>query len=274
MVEFWKISKRRRGQHGEIVSGRHVLWMGPAAGIDEPGIRHAKFERGAVHLGSECVLAAGQSLGDNDRGIIARLHDNAAKQVFDPHPRTDVDVHFRTAFSPRLFADAEGVLQGQTSRLQAFEQKVDGHHLGHRRGRHAGIAVLFKKHGASIEIAEIDLLGATFEELSIRRSCSNQPTCEEPTDQENAPYNRDCRGCHAGSHARPVHAVATLPDIGAGLCREFDRLVDDQPGFRISCLDHSRKHVVRILHGCNGSEANPEQRPAGNPDLSNLHAAN
>ena len=66
-------------------------------------VQQADFAGLAVHVVGERRLAARQSFGDDDAGVVARLDDDAAQQVLDRNFGIDLDEHFdppvRHAFS-------------------------------------------------------------------------------------------------------------------------------------------------------------------------------
>ena len=51
----------------------------------------AEFVGALVHPVGEGLLAAGHSLGEDDRGVVAGLDDEAAQQVLDPHVGVHVE---------------------------------------------------------------------------------------------------------------------------------------------------------------------------------------
>ena len=131
------------------VARRHdVTLLGPAARVLAHARAQADLAAAFGHLRRERFLAAAEPLGDDDAGVVARLHDDPAQQVLDRDPFADLDEHLRAALAPGLFADQEGVVERQGAFGEAVEHHVHRHDLAHRRRRHEIVGVLFEQHRA------------------------------------------------------------------------------------------------------------------------------
>ncbi len=84
--------------------------MRQAVGIDEVGSGQAQSLAVAVHQRSERRFAAGNVLGQRDRGIVAGLDDQAMEQIIELHLAVDRQkagrtIGARTAAAPGVLAD-------------------------------------------------------------------------------------------------------------------------------------------------------------------------
>ena len=116
--------------------------IGPSRGILEDAVLQTQFVPTLGHFPGEGTLVTGQALGDDDTGVVARLHHHAPDQILDGNLILFLDEHLRPALAPGPGADGKPVLQGQPPVSQAFEDHIDGHELAHGRRGHGFIGVL------------------------------------------------------------------------------------------------------------------------------------
>jgi hypothetical protein len=105
-----------------------------------------------IHLLDKRGLAAGQTLGQHDAGVVAGLHDHAAYQVGNFHALAERHEHFRAAGAPRLFADRQLVIELGTALFQIIEDEIGRHQLRHRRGRYALLGILVEQHRTGLHL--------------------------------------------------------------------------------------------------------------------------
>ena len=102
--------------------GRHVvLRIGPAIGIHEMAVGQAQPLGFLVLPLGEGFHAAGQRFGDDDAGIVARLHDDALEQILERDLVVQLDEHLRALGAPGALGDGEAVGQFDLARLQILE---------------------------------------------------------------------------------------------------------------------------------------------------------
>src|SRR5690606_24936358 len=136
------------------------------------------------HLLGEGLLAPGQSFGDDDTGVVARLHNDAVQQVLDAHPRADLDEHLRAALAPGLLAHGEGVVQAETAFLEPLEDHEHGHQLAHRGRRQRYVRVLGVQLLAGLQVDQNRRPGRGLERPSTGcETASEQRTQEAEYDQ-------------------------------------------------------------------------------------------
>ena len=95
--------------------------------------------RALGHHHAEDRLVAGQSLGERDAGVVARLDDDAAQKVVDLHPAVDRREHAggarrRAARAPGVLADDDFIVERDIALLDLVEHELGGHQLGERSG--------------------------------------------------------------------------------------------------------------------------------------------
>ena len=137
----------------------------PARRVQERAVGQADLARPPVHLIGERLLAAGNALGDDDGGVVARLHDDAAQQIRDADPRVDHDEHLGAAHAPCFLAHQKLVVEAQRARLEPLEHHVDGHQLAHRRRRHGHIGRFFEQHRPGRGVDEDGLTRGRLDDL-------------------------------------------------------------------------------------------------------------
>ncbi len=175
VVELGEILDRPLGQGRQIARRHAVFRMGPARRVAECAVLEPDFAGLFGHHLGEGILAAGQGLGDDDAGIVARLHDYALQQILDADPLARLQEHGRSArgpiaLAPSVLTDHELLVEGQAALLQAFEHHVDRHQLAHGRRRHQGVRVLFEQHGAGLAVDQDGLAGDGVHGRSQRRA--------------------------------------------------------------------------------------------------------
>ena len=75
------------------------------------------------------AFAAGETFGQHDAGVVARLHDHPAQQILDLDPRAQRHKHLRALGAPRALADRQLVLELGAALFQHVEDHIGGHHL-------------------------------------------------------------------------------------------------------------------------------------------------
>src|SRR5437667_4009161 len=101
MIIFRKISDQVMSQNGKVASGRVVVWVWPSVRIHEVGVVHSEFLCLGIHAFSKGLLAAGDSLGHDHTGVISRLDDYSAQQVFELDAVAEFDEHLGSLRAPR-----------------------------------------------------------------------------------------------------------------------------------------------------------------------------
>jgi len=140
------------GQQRQFARRHHMLRVRPAGGIAEHALGQAKLARTLVHHLGETLFRAGDAFGQHDAGIVARLHDDAAQQVFHLHPAAQRHEHLRALHAPGFFADWEFVIEAELAGCKLFKDHEGGHQLRHRRRRHQFVGILLEQHRAGIVI--------------------------------------------------------------------------------------------------------------------------
>ena len=79
-------------------------------------------------MSAKVVLGAGDALGDDDAGVVARLDDDAADQVVDADRRVELGEHGRAAgagaaLPPGVLADHELVVEAELAGLDARRRR-------------------------------------------------------------------------------------------------------------------------------------------------------
>ncbi|HMS80765.1 MAG TPA: hypothetical protein PKC20_14770, partial [Burkholderiaceae bacterium] len=92
--------------------------------------RMAQALRLAVHLGRERRLAAPHRLGEDDRRVVARLHDQPAQQLLDGRRLGRIDEHPRADRLPRGRRDRGALVERELALLDRVEREIGGHQLG------------------------------------------------------------------------------------------------------------------------------------------------
>src|SRR5690606_37269336 len=103
---------------------------------------HAEQFGMLVHHVGKGFLAAGNVLGQCDAGVVARLDDDAAQDVFQAHARAFLGEHLRAFGLPGLDADEHLVIEMDGAVLQIVVSHVDGHDLGETGWRQCLVGVL------------------------------------------------------------------------------------------------------------------------------------
>ena len=130
-----RIVADQRRRETRDVGGRRVMLR-----IREPGrigeVRRCQLEarRFLIHPLDECVLGAGDRLGERDRRIVARLDDHTVEQLLDAHRLARLDEHPRAFGAPRLLRHGHHLRGNDRLRAQRTEHEIRRHELGERRG--------------------------------------------------------------------------------------------------------------------------------------------
>ena len=158
MIILGIVGDQMAGQHLEVAGGGVMVRVGPAVRIHEMRARHAELLRLGVHALGETLLAPGHALGDDDAGIIARLHDDAAQQILDLDVVAELDIHLRALHAPGALGDGEAVGQLELAALQRLEEQIGRHHLGQGGRLDLSLAVLVHQHGAGVVVGDVERL--------------------------------------------------------------------------------------------------------------------
>jgi len=159
MIIFRKILDQVLRERREIPHRRQMFRIGPAGCIPDGRVGHAEFFRPAGRGTGKGLLRPVETFGDDDAGIVARLDDDPADEIFDLHPAVHLDEHLRPTHPPSLFADGEGVLHRQTPLLDAVEEHVGRHQLAHRRRWRELVRRLFEQDRVRLQVDQNGVLG-------------------------------------------------------------------------------------------------------------------
>ncbi len=129
-----------------------MVGIGQAVDIGKVTVGEPDFLGFLVHLIDKGLLAAGQPFGQHDAGVVARLHDHAAHQILDLDAAAERHEHLRSAGPPGVLADRQLVIELSPPLLQIVEDEISGHHLAHRRRRHALLGVLVEQNRTGIRL--------------------------------------------------------------------------------------------------------------------------
>ena len=119
--------------------------MRPAGGVGEGACHHTQLAGALGHADGKGLFRARQAFCQDDAGVVARLHDDAADQVLHPNVVTLAQEHFGAAHLPGAGGDAEAVVERQSPFLERLEDHVERHQLGHGRRGQGGLRVLFQQ---------------------------------------------------------------------------------------------------------------------------------
>ena len=121
------------------------------------GTGEAHFFGVLIHQIDECLLAAGDVLGNGHRGIVARGNHNAPLQLghryrlswLNPHQRRTVKYGI---LGPGISANGDQVIQPQTTQLNLLSQNISSHQFSQARWRQPEVRIVLDQHFAGIEI--------------------------------------------------------------------------------------------------------------------------
>ena len=104
-----------------------MFGMGPAGGVADRRIVESQRPCPPRRFRGEGFFSAEQAFGYEDAGIVARLHDDAADEIFDLHPAVHLDEHLRAAHAPRLLADEKLVVHAElgSASITATAEGID-----------------------------------------------------------------------------------------------------------------------------------------------------
>ena len=153
-VVFRKILDNALCQDAQIPGGHQLSLVRPAGGVDKVAAGHAQFQRRLGHLLRKSFFRAAQTLGQDDRGVIAGLHDDALNQIFNRYPFADLDKHLGASLAPGLFADRQGIAQFQPAFLQVAENQINSHNLAHGSRRHGLIRILLHQYATAFQVQQ------------------------------------------------------------------------------------------------------------------------
>ena len=124
-----------------------------------------------VHLAGEGLLGPGDAFGEHHRRVIARQSDDAVQQIFDADLLVRRQEHGRAGggampFLPGLGPHRAHLAERELAAVDQLEGDFGGHHLGHRRRRHARVGVLVVEHRAR---RQVDQIGDLRRRIELRR---------------------------------------------------------------------------------------------------------
>ena len=139
-----------------------------ARGVDEIRLRQPDVLGVFGHLLGEGILGAGDALGEDDAGVVARLHGDALDEIGDAHHRVERREHGRAArrraaCPPGMLAHLELILELEAARLQLAEHDGERHELAHARRRHQRVGILLEEDEIGVGIHEDGVLGLGLE---------------------------------------------------------------------------------------------------------------
>ena len=129
---------------------------------------HAQVAGVAVHPLGECALAAGDVFCQCHAGVVTRLDNDAAQQVFHGDRGADFHKHAGAAGTPGVFTDRDFLLLGEVALLDFRKGDVGGHQLGDAGGFDTHVRVASGQLLAAVEVDQQEARGVEVGRLRRR----------------------------------------------------------------------------------------------------------
>jgi len=157
-------------QRREIARGHPVIGVGQAADIGEMAVFQSDLLALLIHQRGKGLLAAGQTLGENEAGVVAGLNDHPLQQILDRDAAADRHEHLGSLAPPGALAHRQLVGQRRAPLLEHAEDDVGGHDLAHRRRRDALVRTLVEQYRAGLHFEDQRVLRLRFDpDARLRR---------------------------------------------------------------------------------------------------------
>ena len=172
---------RRRRQPREIARGDvGAPFVGPPVRIAEIAVVEPQPLGRHVHARGESFLGPRDALGQHDACVVPRQRDDSLQQIIDADVFARGQEHRRAGggavpFAPGFGANLNHLVELQLTALQHVERDIDGHHLRHRRGRHAPVGILRIQHRLRRQVDEVGNRCGCFE----RRRGRDDGRCDQ-----------------------------------------------------------------------------------------------
>ena len=135
-----------------------MVGVGHAVDIGEMAVFEPDLLGLFVHQVDKSLLAAGETLGENDAGVVAGFDDHAVQQIIDADLAVERHEHLRLfvpqTLPPRLFADRQFVGELGLPLFQHVEDHIGRHDLAHRRRRDALVGTLVEQHRTGLDLQD------------------------------------------------------------------------------------------------------------------------